>query len=109
MAAPAAAGERFLAAGPFLWLSEVARILREGLGDGAAKVPRRSVPNAIVRAMALFDPGLRSVVGELGQQVAYSADKARDRLGWTPRPIEQTIVDCARSLIEHERPAARAA
>ena len=39
MRAPEAAGERFLAAGPFLWLSEVAGILRDRLGPAAAKVP----------------------------------------------------------------------
>jgi dihydroflavonol-4-reductase len=101
MAAPEAAGERFLATGPFLWLSEVAQILRDRLGAGAARVPRRTVPNPIVRVMARFDPGLRSVVGELGQKVTYSAEKAASRIGWSPRPIEQTIVDCAHSLQHH--------
>jgi nucleoside-diphosphate-sugar epimerase len=59
--------------------------------------------------MARFDPGLRSVVGDLGQRVDYSSEKARTRLGWSPRPIEETIVDCARSLIEHDVAAAGAA
>jgi dihydroflavonol-4-reductase len=102
MAAAEAAGERFLAAGPFLWLSEVAEILRDRLGAAAAKVPSRTVPNLIVRVMSRFDPGLRSVVGELGQEVTYSADKARTRLGWLPRPIEETIVDCAQSLMRYQ-------
>jgi dihydroflavonol-4-reductase len=109
MSAPEAAGERFLAAGPFLWLSDVAAILRDRLGAAAAKVPTRTVPNLLVRGMARFDPGLRSVVGDLGQRVDYSDDKARTRLGWSPRPIEETIVDCARSLMEHGVAAARAA
>jgi dihydroflavonol-4-reductase len=103
MTAPEAAGERFLAAGPFLWLSEVAEILRDHLGAGAAKVPRRTVPNLIVRVMARFDPGLRSVVGELGEKVTYSSGKAGTRLGWSPRPIEETIVDCAQSLVQARR------
>jgi dihydroflavonol-4-reductase len=101
MTAPDAAGERFLAAGPFLWLSEVAQILRDRLGAGAAKMPRRTIPNPIARAMARFDPELRSVVSELGQEVTYSAEKAASRLGWSPRPIEQTIIDCAHSLQHH--------
>jgi nucleoside-diphosphate-sugar epimerase len=99
MTAPAAAGERFLAAGPFLWMSRVAEILRERLGPQARKVPRRGVPDLLVRAMAIFDPGVRSIVGELGQEVGFSSAKARERLGWSPRPIEDTIVDCARSLL----------
>jgi dihydroflavonol-4-reductase len=109
MTAPEAAGERFLAAGPFLWLSEVAEILRDRLGPAAAKVPRRTVPNLLVRAMARFDPGLRSVVGELGQKVTYSSAKAGTRLGWSPRPMEQTIVDCAQSLARGEAAGEQAA
>jgi len=109
MTAPEAAGERFLAAGPFLWLSEVAEILRDRLGPAAAKVPRRTVPNLIVRAMARFDPGLRSVVGELGQEVTYSSAKAGTRLGWSPRPMEETIVDCAQSLARGEAAGEQAA
>jgi dihydroflavonol-4-reductase len=109
MTAPEAAGERFLATTKFLWTAEVAAILRERLGAGAAKVPTRTVPNLLVRGMARFDPGLRSVVGDLGQRVDYSNEKARTRLGWSPRPIEETIVDCARSLMEQGVVAARAA
>jgi dihydroflavonol-4-reductase len=109
MAAPQAAGERFLAAGGFLWLSEVAEILRDRLGADAAKVPSRTVPNLVVRGLARFDPGLRSVVGDLGKRVDYSDEKARTRLGWSVRPVEETIVDCARSLMEHGVAAARAA
>jgi dihydroflavonol-4-reductase len=100
-----AGGERFIATGPFLWMAEVAEILRERLGEDARKVPRRRVPDLVVRAMARFDPGIRSVAGDLGKKVTYSADKARDRLGWSPRPIEDTIIECAQSLIR--RPAKR--
>jgi nucleoside-diphosphate-sugar epimerase len=102
MTAPEAAGERFLATGPFLWLVEVGEILRDRLGPAAAKVPTRQVPNFVVRAMSRFDPGLRSVVGDLGRRRTFSAEKANARLGWSARPIEETIVDCAQSLIERE-------
>ena len=108
MISPAAAGERFIAAGPFLWLGQVAAILRERLGPEARKVPKRGVPDLLVRAMAVFDPGARSVVGDLGHEVAYSSQKARDLLDWMPRPIEDSIVDCAHSLID-QRAVARAA
>ena len=109
MTAPATGGERFLAAGPFLWMSQVAGILRERLGPQARKVPRRGVPDLLVRAMGIFDPGVRSVVGELGQEVGYSSAKAQERLGWSPRPLEQTIVDCARSLLGQSATAETAA
>jgi dihydroflavonol-4-reductase len=99
MTAPEAGGERFLGTGPFLWMADVAEILRDRLGPSAAKVPTRKVPNFVVRAMARFDPGLRSVVGDLGRQRVFSSEKARTKLDWSPRPIEETIVDCAESLM----------
>jgi nucleoside-diphosphate-sugar epimerase len=99
MSAPDAAGQRLIAASSFLWFSDVAAILRAQLGADARKVPRRRVPNAVVRLLALFDPEIRSVVDELGQKTTYSIENARRRVGWSPRPVEQTIVDCARSLL----------
>lgn len=64
-------------------------------GAAGRKMPRRAVPDLIIRAAATFDPGLRSITGELGQEVTYSSEKATRRLGWSPRPIEDTITDCA--------------
>jgi dihydroflavonol-4-reductase len=99
MTAAEAPGERFLAAGPSLWLSDVARILKERLGPRAAKVPTRRVPNFMVRAAARFDPELRQIAGQLGKRSEFSTEKARARLGWKPRPIEDTIADCGESLL----------
>jgi nucleoside-diphosphate-sugar epimerase len=99
LTATEAAGQRLIAAGRFLWLSDVAAILREQLGADARKVPRRRVPNVVVRAMALFDPEVRSVTGDLGEKTIYSMENAERRVGWAPRPVEETIVECARSLL----------
>ena len=98
MTMPEAGGERFIAVGRFAWTSEVAEILREGLGAEAEKVPTRKVPNLMVRAMAIFDPGVRSIVGQLGRKSNYSSEKARTTLGWTPRPLEETVVETGRSM-----------
>jgi dihydroflavonol-4-reductase len=109
MTTPDAAGQRLLAAGSFLWFSDVAAVLRERLGRDARKVPRRRVPDAVVRILAIFDPEVRTIVGELGEKTTYSLENAERRVGWAPRPIEETIVDCARSLLVQRNPAAAAA
>jgi dihydroflavonol-4-reductase len=101
MTAPEAGGQRLIAASTFLWFSDVAAILREQLGPDARKVPRRGVPDFVVRVLARFDPELRSIVGDLGHKTTYSIDNARRRVGWSPRPMQETIVDCARSLLAH--------
>jgi nucleoside-diphosphate-sugar epimerase len=100
MTDPEVGGERFIAVQSFMWMSEVAAVLRDRLGADAERVPTRSVPNLVVRAMAIFDPGIRSIVGQLGKKTQVSSEKARARLGWSPRPIEDTIADCARSLLD---------
>jgi nucleoside-diphosphate-sugar epimerase len=94
-----AAGKRFVAVRSFEWMADVAKILREQLGDDAAKVPKRSIPDLLVRAMGLFDPGVRSVTSQLGRKQEYSSTRAEELLGWAPRPIEETIAACARSMI----------
>jgi nucleoside-diphosphate-sugar epimerase len=100
MTAPEAGGERFVATTQFMWMAEVAEVLRERLGGDAAKVPKRSVPDLLVRAMALFDSSVRSVTGQLGKKTELSSEKARTELGWSPRPVEETIAECARSLLD---------
>ncbi len=93
-------GERFIAAGKFLWMKDVAVILRDALGDKARKVPRRSVPDFVIRAMALFDGSIRQVLGELGRTRAVDSSHAEQRLGWKTRDEAETIIDTANSLIE---------
>ena len=101
MTAPEAGGERFIAADRYLWMAEVAEILRDRLGERAAKAPTRTVPNFVVRGMALVDGGLKSIVGDLGKRMEVSSEKARSVLGWSPMPIEDSIADTAEALIEH--------
>jgi dihydroflavonol-4-reductase len=99
MTRPEAAGERIAGAGQFLWLEEAASILRRRLGPEAANVPTRKVPNLVVRLAALRDPAVRSVLRELGQRRVVSSEKAQRLFGWTARPVEDSLTDCARSLI----------
>jgi dihydroflavonol-4-reductase len=99
LTSPESGGGRFIATDRFLWMPEVAAILRERLGEAAKRVPTRVAPNLLIRAMALFDGSIRSVVGDLGQRSWFSSQKARSQLGWTTRPVEDSVEDCARSLL----------
>jgi dihydroflavonol-4-reductase len=94
-----AAGHRFLAAGEFLWMEEIARILKSTLGARAAKVPARLIPNIVFRLVAALAPDLRSLSPLLGKMLPVTAEKARRLLQFAPRPASTTIVDTAASLI----------
>ena len=99
MTAPQAAGERFIAAGDFAWMADLAALLRARLGAQAAKVPTAKAPDLLLRIVALFDRDLQSVTPGLGRKHAFTSAKAQSVLGWKPRPMEETVLDCASSLI----------
>ena len=96
---PEAAGQRFIGAGRFYWLADVARVLREGVPEVAGKVPRRRLPRWLVRLSSLVDPVVRERLYELGKERPVSADKAKRLLGWAPRSNDDAIIDTARSLL----------
>ena len=68
MTAPEAAGQRFIAAGDFAWMADLAALLRARLGDAAGKVPTRRVPDLVIRLAALFDKSLAAVAPRLGEK-----------------------------------------
>jgi nucleoside-diphosphate-sugar epimerase len=82
MAAPAAAGQRFLAVadGPTTSYLEVADVLRRRLGPLAVRVPTQEAPG---------DDPPRPIIHN---------DRAREELGWRPRLAETTIVESAENL-----------
>jgi nucleoside-diphosphate-sugar epimerase len=102
MTAPEAAGERFIAAANFAWMADLAAILRANLGDGAAKVPTRNIPDFVLKLVGLVDKDLASVTPSLGHKHDYSSSKAQTLLGWKPRPLQETVLETARSLIAAE-------
>ncbi|MBU6164810.1 MAG: NAD-dependent epimerase/dehydratase family protein [Alphaproteobacteria bacterium] len=100
MTTPGLDGERFIAQGRFLWMREVAEVLKAGLGRQARRVPTRGLPDWLLKLLANFDATVKMVVPELGRRREASAAHAAERLGWQTRDEATTILDCARSLIE---------
>ena len=99
---PGLAGERFLAAGGFYKFIDVARMLKEGLPpEHTKKVPTKVMPNFLVHILSLFNEGIRSIKSELGKSRHCDVSHAKERLDWETRPAEESVIDCAKSLIEH--------
>jgi len=84
MAAPAAAGKRFIVVSdhPTISYLELAGLLRERFGELAAKAPTQEAP------------------GDELPRLVIRNDRAKDELGWRPRPLETTIVDTVENLRE---------
>jgi len=101
MTHPAARGERFIACGgDFIWMVEIARILRRCLGASARSVSTRELPDWPLRLVALFSRSLRQMLPELGKYKTASNEKARRVLGWTPRSNEEAIAASGESLVQ---------
>ncbi len=100
MTAPDAAGQRFLGTGEFVWMRDIARALKSGLGDAGARVPTRQLPDVLVRIAAIRDASLRQIMPGLGRRSVHTTAKAQRLLGWRPRPAAEAVVDCARSLVD---------
>ncbi|MFC6010176.1 NAD-dependent epimerase/dehydratase family protein [Nocardia lasii] len=99
MEVPEAAGHRYICAADPLWMGELARVLHRDYAAAGFDVPTRVLPDLLVRLVAVFDKGVRLTLPVLGRTEHVSVDKARRELGWTMRPVEQSIRDTADSLI----------
>jgi nucleoside-diphosphate-sugar epimerase len=82
MASPDAAGKRFLALadGPTVSFLDIARVLRDRLGELGERVPTEEAPGPEVPNLVIHN------------------DRARNELGWRPRTATTTIVETAESL-----------
>src|SRR6266568_2126643 len=100
MTHPAAKGERFLAvAGDFVWIVEIAKMLKARMGAAGRRVPTRELPNWLVRLAALREPAVKQIIPELGKPKNATNEKACRVLGWTPRSNEDSVVATAESLL----------
>jgi nucleoside-diphosphate-sugar epimerase len=100
MQTPAAAGERFLALGEdFRWIRELGAWLRETHPQRAKKIPRRELPNLLVRIASRFDGSLRQLTPELGVRKRATNQKARRLLSWAPRSDREAVEATAETLI----------
>lgn len=97
-----AAGWRFMASAEFMWLHQMAEILREHLGEDARRVPGRRAPAWLMRLLALFDPSIRSILPDLNQYRPVDHSTSTRVLGWHPRPAQDAILATAHSLLAYD-------
>ncbi|MGB7372374.1 NAD-dependent epimerase/dehydratase family protein, partial [Erythrobacter sp.] len=93
-------GERFAVSDRFLWMRDIADVLRERVPAYAGNVPSRTLPNIMVKAGAAFVPDLRQIKPELGRVRDVSGDHAREVLGLDYIPAKDSIEATARSLVQ---------
>jgi dihydroflavonol-4-reductase len=100
MTSPAAANQRFIGVGDFLWISDIAEILKKRFPDRSAKIPSRQLPDWILRLSALFQEEARFMAPMLGKRREFDTSKASSLLQWHARPSSEAVIECAKSLID---------
>ena len=96
MQSPASNGERFALAEKDLWYGDVAKVLRD---NGFDKAPTLAVPVWLAKILAIFSKELKLAVPYLGRlRSVKNTSKAKDILGWNPRPAEESIVEIAQQI-----------
>jgi dihydroflavonol-4-reductase len=93
-------GARYLGVADTMWMLDIAQVLRERLGSAARRVPARELPDWAVRFAALFDPGARLAVPELGKLVRVDVSRTRQALGMEFVPAAEAVAAMGRSLVD---------
>lgn len=100
MEIPEAAGERFLATEGFLWFTEAAAVLRKHFPSYESQIPKRKIPDFVLKLLAVFQPIYKQTVTELGRTRKASNAKASRVLGVKFRTAEDALVASVESLIQ---------
>ena len=98
MQKPSSNGERFALSEKDLWYKDIAVILRE---QGFYKAPKLTITVWMAKFLANFNKELKIAAPFLGRFRSVSkTSKARNVLGWNPRPAEESIIDIANQIKE---------
>jgi dihydroflavonol-4-reductase len=98
IARPAAAGQRFLIGEGQLGLYDLGQIMARELPDLKSKVPKFELPDMVVRALAVADKKMRTILPELGRAKGFTNAKARDGLGIAFHSADAAVVGSVASL-----------
>ncbi len=96
---PQTGGRRLIAAADTLSLKEIANVLREAFPDYAKKIPTASLPDGVVRFMALFDRSIASVLPDLGVRPRAETAYVSELTGVSFRPAREAVIDAGRALV----------
>ena len=98
---PEANGKRHIANAASLWFQDMAVILDKEFRSQGYNVPTSNCPYPLLWMIARFDKTLRMILPSVGHITKIDNGRMQNVLGVKPRPVEQTLVDMAYSMIEN--------
>lgn len=97
---PDTAGKRYLAVAGHMRMPGMGRALKARFP--ARRIPTRTAPSMIVRALSLFDPAIRSILPQLGQTTTFANARARADMAMDFIAPEAALAASADWLVTHE-------
>ncbi len=97
---PKTAGGRYPATAGSIWFVEMSRRLKAEYP--ARRMATREAPKLLLRAIALFDPEVKSILPDLGHLYRVSNRRAAEDMGMSFIPPEQALLATAEYLVAHK-------
>ena len=94
-------GKRFIAEAEEMTMPQMARLLKENYPD--RKVSTMVIPDFLITIMAKFQVQMKVLNTMVGLKYHRDNSKAKELLGWKPRPTMQTVLDMAAYYVENEK------
>lgn len=100
METPGAAGNRYICAGEHIWVQDIAKVLAAEFNPKGYRVPTGRLPYWVMWIIAWFDKAVNLALTFVGRKELVSAAKAQRELGWKMRPVRDSIIETARTMID---------
>ena len=97
---PEPSGGRYIGVSETAWFIDMMRPIKARLGEKARKVPRRELPNFMIRLIGTFDAAARGIVPELGYYMEVDNSRTRKALGMEFIPVTESAPAMAQSLVD---------
>jgi len=99
METPTANG-RYLLTNGNMWFIDMCNVLRDFYPD--YPIPKYNLPNILGYLIGIFDPRITVTYlwYNLGQVRTFNNKKSIEELSLNYRPLEQTILDCGKSIVD---------
>ena len=98
IAATGTVGKRIIGAAEFMWLAEIAAILKAA--HPHKRIPMRTAPDILIRLIAIFDRTIRSIVPLLGRRQELENARARALLDIDFISAAESVRATARYIME---------
>lgn len=98
MTAADAPGKRLIGAAEFMWIAEIAEVLKADYPE--RRIPLRTAPDFVIRLAGLFDRSIRSIVPLLGKHQELDSSRARALLDMDFTPAAESVRAAGRYIME---------